>query len=160
MDQNMQVIALSHLSHTCKCFVILYFLPICCVNSLIMLIGLSGVNSVCNDSLSTGAWSIQQKFPDISVQNSMDLFDPTRKVLKRQNVDHFSWSDNCLIDKWPFHWTILTHFLFPVHHGSVHPGSVYPAVMGRKGCNITSLFREGNMFSVLISCFVYPMMVI
>ena len=51
-------------------------------------------------------------------------------------------------------------FLFPAHHGSVHPGLVYPAVMGRKGCNITSLFREGNMFSVLISCFVYPMMVI
>ena len=43
MVQNMQVIALSRLSHTFKCNAILSFLPICCVNSLIMLVGLSEV---------------------------------------------------------------------------------------------------------------------
>ena len=109
-------------------------------------------NSVCDDSLSTGAWSIQPKFPQISVQNSMDRFGPTRKVSKKQNVDHFSRSDQ---SDWkmtiPFKRS--DSFLFPVPHCSLHPGSVYPAVMRGYGCNITSLFREDNMFSVLISCF-------
>ena len=38
-----------------------------------------------------GARSIQPKFPEISVQNSMDRFGPTGKVSKK--VDHFSRSD-------------------------------------------------------------------
>ena len=37
------------------------------------------------------------KFPEISVQNSMDQFGPTGKVLNKTSppfeVDHFSWSD-------------------------------------------------------------------
>ena len=43
------------------------------------------------------ARSIQPKFPEISVQNSMDRFGPTGKVSKKKGppfeVDHFSRSD-------------------------------------------------------------------
>ena len=41
-----------------------------------------------------GARSIQPKFPEISVQNSMDRFGPTGKVSKKPfEVDQFSRSD-------------------------------------------------------------------
>ena len=40
---------------------------------------------------------MQPKFPEISVQNSMDQFGPTGKVSEKTGppfeVDHFSWSD-------------------------------------------------------------------
>ena len=62
----------------------------------------------------------------------MDQFGPTRKVLKKQNVDHFSRSDQS-DRKMTVPFNHSDSFLFPVPHGSVHPGSVYPAVMGRWG---------------------------
>ena len=77
----------------------------------------------------------------------MDWFGPTRKVSKKQNMDHFSRSDQS-DRRMTIPFKHSDSFLFPVPHGSVHPGSVYPAVMGRLGCNITSLFREDNMFSM------------
>jgi len=57
------------------------------------------------------AQSIQPKFPEISVQNSMDKFGPTGKVSKKTGppfeVDHFSRSDRLeILVEWiaPLNW--------------------------------------------------------
>ena len=46
---------------------------------------------LCTEQFCLGARSIQQKFPEISVQNSMDRFGPTEKVSKKL-VHLLRWS--------------------------------------------------------------------
>ena len=51
----------------------------------------------------SGARSIQPKFPEISVQNSMDRFGPTGKVSKKR-VHLLRWSSFPLRTGWKFGW--------------------------------------------------------
>ena len=46
-----------------------------------------------SDELTQEARSVQPKFPEISVQNSMDQFDPTERVFEKTGPPHFSQSD-------------------------------------------------------------------
>ena len=50
-----------------------------------------------------GARSIQQKFPEISVQNSMDRFGPTREV-SRKRVHLLRWTYFPGLPGWNFDW--------------------------------------------------------
>ena len=55
------------------------------------------------------ARSIQPKFPEISVQNSMDRFDPTGKVSKKR-VHLLRWSTFPGRTGWKFGWMDRAHF--------------------------------------------------
>ena len=46
-----------------------------------------------SDELTQEARSVQPKFPEISVQNSMDRFYPTGRVFEKTGPPHFSQSD-------------------------------------------------------------------
>ena len=57
------------------------------------------------------ARSIQPKFPEISVQNSMDRFGPTGKVSTKR-VHLLSWSSFPGRTGWNFGWMDRAHYLY------------------------------------------------
>ena len=61
-----------------------------------------------SNSRNWGARSIQPKFPEISVQNSMDRFDPTGKVSKKR-VHLLRWTTFPGRTGWNFGWMDRAH---------------------------------------------------
>ena len=75
-----------------------YPVACCCVLlGVVAQTGLKRVKHLTTRKRTQRARSIQPKFPEISVQNSMDRFGPTGKVSKKTSppfeVDHFSRKD-------------------------------------------------------------------
>ena len=81
--------------------------------------GLHGIVYVTMCSPEVWARSIQPKCPEISVQNSMDRFDPTGKVSKKR-VHLLRWSSFPGRTGWNFGWMDRALFVFPfptlAHH--------------------------------------------
>ena len=151
MDQNIQIIALSHLSHTCKCFAILYFLPICCVNSLIINNANRSewgqIRSVMthwvqgHDPFNQNFWKFQSKTQWISSVQPEKFYKNKMWTTFFGQTTVWSKNDHSIQ---PF-WLILI------------PSA---SRFSTSWVSLPSCYGEEGVFSVLISCFVYPMMVI
>ena len=79
---------------TCCVRLLTLLLVVACCWELLRKAGLKRVKHLATRKRTQRARSIQPKFPEISVQNSMNRFGPTGKVSKKISppfdVDHFS----------------------------------------------------------------------